>query len=586
MSNFVRLLPKTRWPLWQPGASTAKPPLTPFWLGVWACVLSLGWLLPNHYQPWMAFHADAWIAMVLALASAAVILRSNMPAHWHGVALLVAVLAGLPWLQYGFGLIPFAGQAWISTAYLLGLLLALLTGQRWEQMHPGQLAGGLFWAIGAGALVSVYLQFQTWLRLASTGIFDIWSMDLAGDRPYANLGQPNQLATLLLWGLLACAWAYTKQKIRGSVALLMASGLLLGIALTQSRTAWLGLTFLLVASWAWRRLWPSKWVAWSVTGLFAFFWTCPFILEWIADSVLLGSASNYLRVPQQNEARILVWRLFIDAALERPWLGYGWSELGHALWALGTDFPALHTNFAHSHNLFLDLILWTGVPIGLLVSVALIGWFVSLLRAVTNAQDALLLMFLGVVGIHAMLELPLHYAYFLLPTGLVMGVLNARVNTRFAYQAPRWTLMLVWVMVVVLLQGIVRDYFRVESSFQAVRYELARIGNLPVAKAPDVVFLTQLRERIRFLRYEFKPGMSKEELEWMLQVVNAYPGGGMFYKAATALALNDRPEEAGQWLEKICKISDAVSCDLIQQVWAQDALGNPLIAAVPWPKGN
>nr|MDP2191741.1 Wzy polymerase domain-containing protein [Rhodoferax sp.] len=544
----------------------------------------MAWLLPNHYPPWSSFHADAWTAVVLALASLAVIVRSKASTQWHGSAVLVALLACVPWLQYSAGLISFAGQAWISTAYLLGLLLALLTGQRWERACPDQLAAGLFWALGVASVLSVNLQLRTWLGLVDAGIFDLWSMGLAGGRPYANMGQPNQLATLLLWGLLACAWAYTDQKIRPSVAVLLACFLLLGIALAQSRTAWLGLTFLVIATWAWRRHWRSKWVPWSVTALFMFFWLCPPLLRGLADALLLVSEHSYFREPLEGELRPLAWRLFIDAVLSRPWLGYGWSELGHAQLAVASDFPPLYATFGHSHNLFLDLVLWLGLPIGIFVSAALVWWFGAYIRAASNAKDAILLMFLGVIGIHAMLELPLHYAYFLLPTGMVMGVLNSRIGGKLMWSTPRWTLIGLWLAATVLLSGIVSDYLRVESSFQTLRFELARIGTLPPGKPPEVVFLTQLRERIRFMRYEAKPGISSEELTWVLQVVNAYPGGGVLYKAATALALNNRPQEARQWLKRICKISSVEECDLIKRVWAQDALGNPLIAAVSWPE--
>lgn len=558
--------------------------MTPFWLLGWALALAVAWLLPNHYPPWSSFHADAWTAVVLALASLAVIVRSKASTQWHGSAVLVALLACVPWLQYSAGLISFAGQAWISTAYLLGLLLALLTGQRWERACPDQLAAGLFWALGVASVLSVNLQLRTWLGLVDAGIFDLWSMGLAGGRPYANMGQPNQLATLLLWGLLACAWAYTDQKIRPSVAVLLACFLLLGIALAQSRTAWLGLTFLVIATWAWRRHWRSKWVPWSVTALFMFFWLCPPLLRGLADALLLVSEHSYFREPLEGELRPLAWRLFIDAVLSRPWLGYGWSELGHAQLAVASDFPPLYATFGHSHNLFLDLVLWLGLPIGIFVSAALVWWFGAYIRAASNAKDAILLMFLGVIGIHAMLELPLHYAYFLLPTGMVMGVLNSRIGGKLMWSTPRWTLIGLWLAATVLLSGIVSDYLRVESSFQTLRFELARIGTLPPGKPPEVVFLTQLRERIRFMRYEAKPGISSEELTWVLQVVNAYPGGGVLYKAATALALNNRPQEARQWLKRICKISSVEECDLIKRVWAQDALGNPLIAAVSWPE--
>jgi O-antigen ligase len=558
--------------------------LSPFWLGAWASALSLGWLLPNHYPPWSGFHADAWTAIVLAVGSAALILRSKASTHWHGAAVLVAMLACIPWIQYSFGLISFAGQAWISTAFLLGLLLALLTGQRWEQLCADQLTSGLFWAIGLAAVFSVNLQLQTWLGLMDTDVFNLWSMGLSGIRPYANFGQPNQLATFLLWGLLACAWAFLKQRIRASVALLMACFLLLGIALTQSRTAWLGLTFLLMATWVWKRLWPSKWVPWSVTGLFVFFGACAPLLRSLPEALQIASEATAFRSDQlESGLRPLAWRVFFNAALERPWFGYGWSEVGQAQLAVASELPPLHATFGHSHNLFLDLVLWLGLPIGLFVSAAMIWQFTAYARAVATAKDAILLMFLGVIGIHAMLELPLHYAYFLLPTGMVMGVLHSRIGGKPVWTTPRWTLMGLWLAATILLSIIVVDYFRIEASFQALRFELARIGTQPQGKPPEVVLLTQLRERIGFMRYEVKRGMTPAELDWLLKVINANPGGGVIYKAAKALALNGRPVEAQQWLSKICKVAVVEECDLIKRVWAQDARGDPLIAAAPWP---
>jgi hypothetical protein len=325
-------------------------------------------------------------------------------------------------------------------------------------------------------------------------------------------------------------------------------------------------------------------VPWSFTALFVFFWICTPLLKILVDALQIAAEHTNFRGGQlEGGLRPLAWRLFIDAALTQPWFGYGWSEVGHAQLVVAPNFPTLIGIFGHAHNLFLDLVLWLGLPIGLVVCTAIIWQFVAYIRAVSNAKDAILVMFLGVIGIHAMLELPLHYAYFLLPTGLVIGVLNHRIGGAPAWTTPRWTLMGLWLAATVLFSLIVIDYFRVEAVFRTVRFELARIGTLPQGKPPEVVLLTHLKEQIGLMRYEVKRGMSPEELKWLLQVVNAYPGAGVIYKAAKALALNDRPLEAQQWLKRICKITGFEECDLIRRVWTQDALGNPLIAAVPWP---
>ncbi|MDP3617237.1 MAG: hypothetical protein Q8R49_05400, partial [Rhodoferax sp.] len=144
-------------------AVTSKQPMTRFWLIGWALALALGWLLPDHHLPWSTFHVDAWLAIMLSLASLAVIWRSTSPVVWHGITLLVAMLVLVPGLQYALGLVLLSGTAWISSAYLIGLLLALLTGARWESASPGQLADGLFLAVGMAALLSVGLQLHQWL---------------------------------------------------------------------------------------------------------------------------------------------------------------------------------------------------------------------------------------------------------------------------------------------------------------------------------------------------------------------------------------------------------------------------------------
>ena len=160
----------------------------------------------------------------------------------------------------------------------------------------------------------------------------------------------------------------------------------------------------------------------------------------------------------------------------------------------------------HSHNIFMDLVLWLGIPAGIVVSIAIVAAFVAYVRSIRSANDLILVMFLGVIGIHAMLEFPLYYAYFLLPVG------SGGRRTQHAHGhrsdpggSTRWTMAGMWLVAVLLWALIVRDYFRVETSFQALRHEQARIGDLPPGKPPEVLLLTQLRERIRFMRYASSP---------------------------------------------------------------------------------
>lgn len=560
--------------------------MSPFWLAVWAYSFALAWLVPNHFPPWSAFHADAWMALITIMAGVTLLLRVRSEVNWHAISVMVALLALVPWIQYGFGLLPLAGQAWMSSIYILGFLLVLVFGARWEVASPLQLANALLLAILLASLLSVWLQLFTWLDLSEGDLTDIWSMGLSGNRPYANLGQPNNLATLLIWGVLACFWAYLSGLIGAAVTTFAAGFLLIGLSLTQSRMGLLAITAVMCVTWIWRRLWPSKRTPWIASSLYAFFWFVPFFLKWVSGVLLTDGGGSYLRLQQQGELRLGAWRLFLHAVAERPWFGYGWTEVGSAQLAVADQVPGLGGTFGHSHNIFLDLVLWLGLPLGSLIVLVLIRWFWLAICRVSKPKDAILVMFLGVVGIHAMVELPLHYAYFLLPTGLVMGILNARLDAKVIFSTSRWTLAVIFLATSAIVGVVIRDYFRIEASYNAFRFEKARIGlgKTPLGKPPEVLMLTHLREWNRLARFEVSPGMTPQQLEWMEAVTNAFPSVAGVYRLATAFAMNNRPEDARLWLRKICKITDEKECALIQRAWEDESIGRAGKVSVQWPE--
>jgi len=139
------------------------------------------------------------------------------------------------------------------------------------------------WLAGAltiAALISVWLALYQWTLQPS----NIWIADLPPNaRPFANLAQPNQLATLLSMGLAAVLFFYEKHALHRISSSLLALLLLFGIALTQSRTPWLMAIFFVVL-WLWkfnaaaRRL-PRSWaVAWVLIFI-SFILVLPYLAE-------------------------------------------------------------------------------------------------------------------------------------------------------------------------------------------------------------------------------------------------------------------------------------------------------------------
>lgn len=541
-------------------------PMTSFWLLIWASLLSVGWLLPNHYAPWSTFYTDAYIAAFLLLGCAALVIRSPNSVQWHGITLLAATLIFIPGLQYALGLIMLPGTVWIATAYLFGFFLALLIGAHWESANSGQLVDGLFLAIAIAAIASVALQLHQWLGLE---LSDIWIVGNSTGRPFANLCQPNQLGTFLLWGLLAVAWGVIRKYIGVWTALFMAAFLLFGLALTQSRTAWLAIVILVSGTWAWRQLWLDKRMVWVSSGLGIYFAGCVLSIGWISEALMLGLSTDLGGILRMSgELRPVVWSMFFDAILRQPLLGYGWNQVVLAQLTVALDHPSLHVIFSHSHNLFLDLILWCGIPVGTLVSIYLVRWFWLRIRAVQCAEGAVLMFFLLVVANHAMLEFPFSYAYLLLPTGLIMGVLNIRLHAMSILNTGRWSVIVAWVVATTLLALIIRDYSRVEAGYQALQIDWVHIKDVGSTPPPDVVLLTQWREFIQLARFEPTSGMSAEELNWMRNIVGTHPSASNFHKLASALAINHQPLEAQMWLKRMCKVISESQCEAAKSVWA------------------
>lgn len=524
---------------------------------------------------------DAWVGAAMALAATAIVFRSSRPISWHGIALITALLALLPALQCGFGLVLWSGSAWVSCTYVLGFLLTLLTGAEWERNSPGRWADALFLAIGVTGLLSVGLQLDQWLVLEA---LDGLSMGKTHGRPFANFGQPNQLATFLLWGLLAAVWGLLQRQIGRWTALMMMLTLLFGLALTQSRTAWLAMGLLVMASWIWRRLWPDHRWPWLTSGLALYFAVLVACLDRLNQLLLLGSVPGAAGVDRVGGAlRQTIWSLFADAALQRPWVGYGWNQLGPAQVAAALNHPSLEQPHAHAHNLFLDLVLWCGLPIGIALSLYLVRWIWLRARSTKTAQDAVLMLFLLVIGLHAMLELPLYYAYFLLPVGLVMGALNVRLDVRPMLCTPRWPVQALCGLTILLLVLIVRDYLRVESSHQELRFEQARIQSKTPWQAPDLLLLNQFSESFRLARFVPTREMRQEDLDWMRKVSETYPSAATLPKLALALALNRQATEALSWLQTVCKLESELRCEGVRQYWAEQTLIYPELTAAPWP---
>lgn len=564
------------------GVPILRPTDEPTGLGwaLWAVALSMPWLLPIHTPPWSTFYNDAMMAAVMLPMAAWVLWASRR--GWR-LDILAAGFAGaalVPLLQALGHLVTFPAEAVLISLYLSAFALTLLVARHGQDAAPFRLIEGLFAGVGVAALLSAGIALCQWLEVDSRAL--LLAQIPLGERPIGNVGHPNNLSTLLAWGLVAFWWAHSRRRIGPVVATLAAAFLLVGMALTQSRTGWLAVVLIGVAAVVGRRALRTSNQAPVMIGLALWFVFVVLSLDPLAN-LLLHAPPRSLSEQMAAGGRPVIWRLTFDAISQHPWLGYGWNQSLRAHVGMVAQYP-LHVGIGHAHNVVLDLIMWNGLPLAALMVGGLCLWFRHMLRGELSAEQALVLIALAVFVLHAMLELPHTYGFFLLPAAVMMGTLNALRPLPTLVHLPRLFVALVVLVYAGLLVVIFNDYGQIKGGIDSARLRAARIGTAAPAAVPEVHVLRLLQDAFDTLRTEPRRGMPLQDLARMKATVTRYPVHAGLFRYAQASALNGRPDEARWAFEVLCGMNPVDTCEAAVKGWAEVAAeGYPEMNAVPMP---
>ena len=240
-------------------------------------------------------------------------------------------------------------------------------------------------------------------------------------RAVGNLRQPNHLASLLVWSVIALVPLVEWGRISRWMGGLLLLFIMYGVFLSGSRTGLLGGAGVLVlwalCDWSLSR---STRIALAVVALGTV------AMPWLSTHVIHAAVGTATRGGDGDSSHFAIWRNAIEMVRQQPWLGVGWGEFNFA-WTL-TPFPHRPTAFFdHSHDLPLQLIVELGLPLGLLVLGLMIWALVQgLIRAYATkgpaghgARAAWVMILM--IAVHSLDEYPLWYAYFLLPAAWAWG---------------------------------------------------------------------------------------------------------------------------------------------------------------------
>jgi hypothetical protein len=185
------------------------------------------------------------------------------------------------------------------------------------------------------------------------------------------------------------------------------------------------------------------------------------------------------------------------------------------------------------------MLVWNGIPLGLLIVIAIGYWLISRMVKVNSVHGVFAMLALLPVAVHSLVEFPFAYANFLFAAGIMAGVAEASIpRTRIWRVRRAWIGFLLGAWIFIGL-WVVYEYIQIEEDYRIVRFENLRIGTTPASYVvPEIFLMSHMSALLKGARMSVGPGMAPDQIELLRKVAWRFPYGLLSYKYALALALN------------------------------------------------
>ncbi|WP_322094634.1 PglL family O-oligosaccharyltransferase [Paraburkholderia bannensis] len=457
-----------------------------------ALALILPYAVVNHTYPIPTFYAEFTALALYLMVGAGVwlLVRSAGPAVQFAspTVALVPLAFGLLLVVQTIAL-PVAQPSmnWLGAGYLLAAFMAVHAGYgiaRAKLVRTAMVWGA--WALVIGGLFAVFCQVIQLLHLEVKVTPLVVAYNVQFDRrPFGNMAQANHLATYIAFATAAALYLVQTRRLNLLLWVVLSAVYSGGLALTVSRGPWLQIAVIVVAG-LWMALSATRGVRsepengssgdsgaavkagvrdWLVPlVLFAIFVAVNAFVRWANVHYQLQldqSAADRFKDAGQIAPRIALWRYGWTMFKEHPLLGVGWGDFPIHQFELARALGGVEIA-NNSHDIFLDLLAKTGVVGCGIVLLGLLAWFVRQLRARHTAERIFGFALIGALVMHALVEYPQQYMFFLLPAMFVFGLLETKplrfVPSRAAFAA--YTVIVFGG--IVSLWPVLRDYNRSE----------------------------------------------------------------------------------------------------------------------------
>ena len=396
-------------------------------------------------QPWVSAFQDLCAIFALIILISAQSYRYNIEIDKR-VVYTFGFIVCIPLVQYLFGILFFTQELVLSLVYISVFFLSIISGTHFNKSSTDIERLSVFFVFVS--LSCVLLQLIQWSGLYHSVLL----LDSSSRRPFANIGQPNNLATLLFIGFFSNLLLFKNNKIKIHLYTIVSIILMTGIVLTQSRTSWLVFVTVLFITFFKKQLNLFSTMLRSSMLFFCLAVTLPHITLFFQNQGL-----TVMERISSGSSRLYIWKQILIAIMDKPWFGYGWNQTSVAQTSVTLKYP-LNVWLEYSHNVFLDIIVWTGIPIGISIIVVMFIWFLQTLKKINTPNQLIYFLIITAFFIHCMLEYPFAYAYFLLPVGLYVGILHQEIYETKNLKINALVIALISVLIVTVLI-ISRDYF-------------------------------------------------------------------------------------------------------------------------------
>jgi O-antigen ligase len=349
---WILLLPFVVWPWIFEGAKI-------FWFWLGGFFLTLLWLASLRTKlPKIITNADYWYF------------------SWFGVLLISSTFGIHPLDSIIGGSYRHQGIIFFFTLWLVSKTVFVLS-QKQKEVLARMFGFGVF--------------IESLLIISQNFVGNILPLTTIDGRPLGTFGEPNAAA-----GFLAIGTVFLSNNIMsnggsfgGLFGLMSLLLIFLAIIFTESRAAILTFLVVLLGIFVVRLM--SRAGKLYKRKMLLKIWL-PVLLLIISVGLFFIKNISLTRLPSDIEDRKVFWRLGGSAVLEKPVFGYG-AESGEAVYEKifsEAALPLYELIVDRSHNLFLDVAMWSGFA-GL---VLFLGWLITVLNNLAKGRK-----WINVIGV-------------------------------------------------------------------------------------------------------------------------------------------------------------------------------------------